>query len=87
MRSSTIMALSAFTLALSSSAAWADGAAPAAVKTAKGTYIMEEQHISLRAPRPHVTVDINRLVPRAPLPELRAALVERIGAAVEKDPF
>jgi hypothetical protein len=92
MRSSTILALSAFSLALSSTAAWADGAAPApaasSVKGAvKGVYNMEETHIVGRNPRPHVSIDINRLVPRSPLPELRQPLVERIGAAVEKDPF
>jgi hypothetical protein len=86
MRSSKVVALSVLSLALCSTAAWADE--PAAVtKTAKGVYTMETQHISLRTPRPHVTVDINRMVPRAPLPELRQPLVERIGAAVEKDPF
>ncbi len=89
MRSSTIVAMSAFSLALCSTAAWADPPATTAAKApaAKGTYTLETTHISLRAPRPHVSVDINAVVQRAPLPELRQPLLERIGAAVEKDPF
>jgi hypothetical protein len=34
-----------------------------------------------------VAVEISRAVPRAPLPDLRQPLIDRIGKAVEKAPF
>lgn len=36
---------------------------------------------------PSASIDVARLVPRAPLPQLRKPLVDRIGAAVDKAPF
>ena len=83
MRAVTMVALPAFLLALSATAWAEEKAAPAPRKV----IVTEEVKIKGRPARPHVSVDINKLVPRAPLPELRTPLVERIAAAVEKDPF
>jgi hypothetical protein len=83
MRARMIAALTTLSLAVFATAAHAEEkAAP------RGTEItLERTIINLRAPRPHALVDVNRLVPRAPLPELRKSLVDRIGNAIEKDPF
>lgn len=85
MRAPTILAFSAFSLALCSTAAWAEEtAAPAP----KGNVVTTEMvKIKGRRQVPSAVVDVNRMVPRAPLPELRKPLAERIAAAVEKDPF
>ncbi len=62
--------------------------APAAAKAvAKGVYELDKIIVSSHPQRPMVAVDVARLVPRAPLPDLRQPLVDRIAAAVEKDPF
>jgi hypothetical protein len=46
-------------------------------------------HVKITGRRqvPSAAIDVARLVPRAPLPELRKPLVHRIGAAVDKAPF
>jgi hypothetical protein len=87
MRASRILALTAFSLALCSTAAWAEETAKPAAKPRGNEITLDVVKIKGRAPRPQVTVDINKLVPRAPLPELRTPLVDRIAAPVEKDPF
>ncbi len=71
-------------VSLCTTAALAD---PACKKTARGTVTCDEVVVPGRPQHPNVAVDVARLVPRAPLPELRKSLVERIGAAVERDPF
>jgi hypothetical protein len=86
MRASRILALTAFSLALCSTA-WADETAKPAAKPRGNAFTLDEIKIKGRIQRPLVAIDINRLVPRAPLPDLRQPLVERIGAAVESDPF
>jgi hypothetical protein len=86
MRVSMVMGLPAFFLALSATAALADETAAPAPTRAK-VYTTEGIVITLRPPRPHAVAEINRLVPRAPLPELRQPLLDRISAVVEKDPF
>jgi hypothetical protein len=86
MRASRIVALLAFSLALCSTA-WADETAKPAAKPRGNVIVLEVVKIKGKPQRPLVAVDINRLVPRAPLPELRQPLVERIAAAVENDPF
>jgi hypothetical protein len=101
MRASRIVALSAFSLALCSTAAWADetvaapatkasvtmGETPKPPAAKRGEYTLDTTIIHGRPARPNVAVDISRLIPRAPLSELRKPLVDRIGAAIEKDPF
>ena len=84
MCASRLVALSVFSLALFSTAAWADETAKAAPKD-KVTVV---PGITVQGPR-HVpvSVDVARLVPRAPLPDLRQPLVDRIAAAAENDPF
>ena len=83
MRAPTIVALSTLSLALcTSAAALADETAKPAQKT-----VTVEVKIKGRPARPSAAVDVSRLVPRAPLPELRQPLLDRIGAAAEKDPF
>ncbi|MFT3769881.1 MAG: hypothetical protein QM820_31000 [Minicystis sp.] len=62
-------------------------AADETAKPAKGTITIDPVKIALRAPRPAVAIDVARVVPRAPLPDLRQPLVDRIGKAVDKDPF
>jgi hypothetical protein len=52
-----------------------------------GVYVFDDLIVSARRQRPQAGIDVARLVPRAPLPELRQPLVERIAKAVEKDPF
>ena len=79
MRASTIVALAAFSLALCSTAARADEIA--------GKTVTVELKIKGRRVAPQASFDVSRLVQRAPLPELRKPLLDRIGAAAEKDPF
>jgi hypothetical protein len=84
-RASTIVALSTFSLALCATAAHAEEKAKPA---ARGNEItLEVVKIKARVPRPQVAIDISRLVQKAPLPELKKPLADRIAAAVEKDPF
>jgi hypothetical protein len=78
---SKLLALTVVPVALLSSTAWAEE------KTEKGTVTLETIKIKGRPARPNVAIDVARLVPRAPLPELRQPLIQRIGAAVERDPF
>lgn len=52
-----------------------------------GAYVYKEIIFKLRRPLPAAAIDVNRVVPRAPLPELRQPLVDRIGKAVDKAPF
>jgi hypothetical protein len=96
MRASTIVALSAFSLALMTSSARAEEtAAPpdpckapqAAQPQTKGAVTIAPVCIKGRPQRPNVAIDVSRLVPRAPLPELRRSFVERIASAVGNDPF
>jgi hypothetical protein len=88
MHASRIVALSAFSLALISTAASAEETAAPAHPARKDRVItLAPVVIPGRLQRPMVAVDVARLVPRAPLPALRKPLVDRIGAAVENDPF
>lgn len=84
MRASRLVALSVFSLALFSTAAWADETAKPALKNkvtvVSGITIQGPHHVA-------VSVDVARLVPRAPLPDLRQPLVDRIAAAADNDPF
>ena len=84
MRASRIVALSVFSLALFSTAAWADETAKPAAKgnvtVVPGITIKGPHHVG-------VSVDVARIIPRAPLPDLRQPLVDRIAAAAENDPF
>jgi len=85
MRASTIVALTTLSLALCGAVprtAHADETAKPAQKT-----VTIEVKIKGRVPHPTAAVDVSRLVQRAPLPELRQPLLDRIGAAAEKDPF
>jgi hypothetical protein len=87
MRARTIAGLTTLSLALIASAAAAEEKAPAVKQAAGRVVTLETITIPGRIQRPHAVVDVNRLVPRAPLPELRKSLVDRIGNAIEKDPF
>lgn len=60
--------------------------APDVVKK-NGVFVFKEQKFVMRAPRPAAAIDVARVVPRAPLPELRQPLADRIAQAVEKAPF
>jgi hypothetical protein len=86
MRASRIVAAAALAVGFWSTAALADGTGDCH-KTARGTITCDETKFVLHPPRPAVAVDVGRLVPRAPLPELRKSLVDRIAQAVESDPF
>jgi len=88
------IASSALALAFWSTAAAADetakpaGPASLAAPAARGNVVTTEiVKIKGRRQVPGAAIDVARLVPRAPLPELRQLLVDRIGKAVEKDPF
>ncbi|APR79647.1 Hypothetical protein A7982_04994 [Minicystis rosea] len=83
MRAAKIGTAVVLAVGLWSTAAAADETA----KPAKGTITVEPTHIKARPPRPAVAVDVGRVVPRAPLPDLRQPLVERIGKAVDGAPF
>jgi len=76
MRASRIVALSAFVLASLSAVAFAEEKKPIEVKIL----------ITGRRP-PHTTVDIARVVQKAPLPDLRRPLIDPTGAALDRDPF
>jgi len=86
-----LLASSALALALWSTAAAADEtvkpSAPAAAAAKGNVFVTPEVHIAGRRQVPSVTVDVARLIPRAPLPELRQPLVDRIGKAIDKAPF
>jgi hypothetical protein len=84
MRASTIVALAASSLALFSTAAHADDTAS---PTPPGKTVTVELKIKGRHVAPQASFDVSRLVQRTPLPELRKPLLDRIGAAAEKDPF
>jgi hypothetical protein len=85
MLASKLLASSALALAFWSSAALADETVKPA---AKGNVVVTpEVHIAGRRQVPSVTVDVARLVPRAPLPALRQPLIDRIGKAVDDAPF
>jgi hypothetical protein len=85
MRASRFIALSAFSLCLGSTAASADETAKPAPRE---KVIVLDPLPPIRGRAPHLlSVDLARLIPRVPLPQLRQPLVDRIGAAVEKDPF
>jgi len=84
MRAATIGA--AVILATGLSTAAAADETPDVVKK-DGVYVLKPIKIALRPPRPAAAIDVARVVPRAPLPALRQALVDRIGKAVEKAPF
>jgi hypothetical protein len=79
------VALSTLSLVLCAAAAHAEDQAPPAPRG--NVVTLEVVRIRGRVPLPQVAIDINRLVRKAPLPELKKPLVDRIGAAVEKDPF
>jgi hypothetical protein len=70
---------------LFSAAAAADDT-PDVVKK-NGVWEFKETKIALRPPRPAAVIDVTRAVPRAPLPDLRQPLIDRIGKAVEIAPF
>lgn len=84
MSASRIGAAAAVVLSLVSTAAFAEDAAPVVAKKGEITIPIK---IYGRRQLPAVAIDVRALVPRAPLPELRKPLVDRIGAAVEKAPF
>lgn len=84
MRAAIILAVTLAT-GLWTAAAAADDT-PGVVKK-DGVYELERIHIKARPPRPAVAIDVARIVPRAPLPDLRQPLIDRIGKAVDKAPF
>jgi hypothetical protein len=84
MLASRLVALSALSLALVSTAAWADETAS---EHPGHTVTLETIRIKGRPARPSVAVAVNPMVPRAPLPQLRRPLVDSTGAAIERDPF
>jgi hypothetical protein len=86
MRARTIAA-TLTTLSLALVAAVAGAEEKKAPPARRGEITLETIVIPGRVQRPQAVVDVNRLVPRAPLPELRKSLVDRIGNAIEKDPF
>ena len=53
----------------------------------KGVINLDKVIIKLRPPHPLVATDVAKLAPKMTLSELRQPLVDRIGKAVEKDPF
>jgi hypothetical protein len=85
MLASRLVALSVLSLAFVSTAAWAEETAKPARK--ERVYTLDKIVIPGRVQRPHVMVDVNKVVQKAPLPELKKALVDPIGKAVESDPF
>jgi hypothetical protein len=94
MRASSILAVSAFSLALSSAVASADPtalAAPgakAARPATRGAEITLDPTICYgKRQRPMAAVEVSRIVPSAPLAELRNPVVESIAAAVDHEPF
>jgi hypothetical protein len=93
MRASRIVALSAFSLALCSTAAWAEetaSAASAATPPAgpvKGVWTMPVVKIHGRRVQPQVSIQIIRVDPSSVLSELRKPADDRSSAAVERDPF
>jgi hypothetical protein len=84
MHASRILALAAVSLSLFTTAAWADETVKPAPK--HKVIVVDMPPIKGFAP-PVVAVDVARVVQRAPLPDLRKPLVDRIAAAVERDPF
>lgn len=68
------------------SAAAAAEDAPAA-KAAKKGEITIVVKITGRRQVPSAAIDVARLMPRAPLPELRKPLIDHLGKAVERAPF
>jgi hypothetical protein len=77
MRASRIVAASAFVLGSLGGVAFADDAkAPIVVKVL----------VTTRRPVPP-SVDVARLIPRAPLPELRKSLVDPWGNTLDGEPF
>ncbi len=85
MLAAKLVALSVFSLALVSTAAWADETAKPAPR--KGVFEIDSTIVHGKPSRPQVAVDVSRLVPRAPLPDLRQPLIDRIAAAAENNPF
>ncbi len=85
MRAPPIVALTTLSLALCS--AFAGSARADETARPQGKTITIELKIKARRTSPNAAVDVARLIPRAPLPELRQPLLDRIGAAAEKDPF
>ena len=83
-RSAMLVALPALSLALLSPAAHAEETTRSAPRSV--VIIVDGCRIRGHAP-PFRTFDIPPVVPRLPLSELKKPLVERIAAAVEKDPF
>lgn len=84
MNAARIGAAVAVALGLWSGVASADEEAP--VVTEKGKITIRVK-ITGRRQHPTAAIDVARLVPRAPLPELKKPLVDRIGTAVESAPF
>jgi hypothetical protein len=52
----------------------------------KGAIVLPETKLLVKRPVP-LQVDVARVIPRAPLPDLRQPLVDRIGNVVENAPF
>jgi hypothetical protein len=86
MRASRSVVVAVLAIGSWSATALAEGT-PTCKSTARGTWTCDEVVVPGRPQRPNVAVDVSRLVPRAPLPDLRKSLVDRIGQAVESDPF
>ena len=85
MIASKLLASSALALAFWSTAAAADETAKPPVRG--NVVTVATVKINARPQTPHVAIDVARLVPRAPLPEMRQLFVDRIGQAVEGAPF
>jgi hypothetical protein len=85
MHASRLVTLSVFSLALVSTAAWADGTTKP--RPQARVVELDPTVITGKPARPLVAVDVSRIVPRAPLPDLRQPLLDRIAAAADNEPF
>jgi len=88
MHGSRLVALAAFSLALVSTAAWAEETAPS-TPTAPATgnvVVLKVVKIKGRRSTPQVSIQINRVDPSVVLADLRRPVVDG-SAAVARDPF
>jgi hypothetical protein len=60
---------------------------PAKKPAQKGVIELDRLILNVRPPRPQVGVDVARLVPRAPLPDLRQPLLDRLAKTADKACF
>ncbi len=82
MRASTVVGLSVFLFGSVAAVAQAQ----AEEKAAKPATVVLPVVIKGRRPVPS-TVDVSKMVMRAPLPELRKPLIDPSGNALDRDPF